>query len=215
MEEVELPEGSRWRILERAEDYIYPCDGSKAIRYLCECSCGTIKVVHKSHIKNGSSKSCGCLNREISSSMGGTGHCHTRTYKAWAGMKCRVKSTAERNKKYKGINVCDRWLTSFQNFLEDMGECPEGFELERKDSTKDYTPDNCCWASELRQAQNRGKFSNNTSGYTGVIWSKDHNKWRVYLHRNKKKIEGGLHVTIESAIAKRKELEQLYPMENV
>lgn len=208
MEELKLPEGSRWTILRRAEDYVYPKSGYHSVRYECRCTCGTVKIVHAAHIKNGSSKSCGCL-------KDGTSYTGTRTYAAWYNMKIRVKSKADNNKKYEGIAVCDRWLESFKNFLDDLGPCPEGMELERKDVTLGYCPENCCWASEVRQAQNRGKFSNNTSGFTGVAWSKDHNKWRVYLHRNKKKIEGGLHSTIESAIAKRRELEQLYPMEEV
>lgn len=215
MENVKLPEDSRWTILERVENYIYPGTGKASIRYLCRCECGKEKIVHKAHIKNGSSKSCGCLNREISSFRGGTGYTNTREYLAWQGMKSRVKSTSEKNQKYQGVEICQRWLDSFLNFLNDMGPCPDSYELERLDTNLGYFPKNCAWASETRQAQNRGKFSNNTSGYTGVCWSKEHNKWRVYLYRNKTRIEGGLFNDIKDAVTRRQQLELQYPMEEV
>lgn len=53
----------------------------------------------------------------------------------------------------KGITVCTRWMV-FSNFLADMGERPKGLTLERKDSTKGYTPDNCEWADKTTQARN-------------------------------------------------------------
>ncbi len=209
---ITLPEGSRWTVLARAEDYVYPKSGKRTIRYHCMCECGTEKVVHKAHITNGSSKSCGCLNREISSTKEGKGFTNTREYRAWAGMRQRVKSNADRNKCYQNIGICERWEDSFKNFLEDMGVCPEGFELERLDCNSRYGPENCIWASEARQSQNRGIYSNNTSGCKGVVWSKEHGKWRVFLQRNKIKYEGGLFESFEDAVGKRKLLERQYPM---
>lgn len=215
MENVKLPEDSRWTVLKRVEDYVYPSTGKSSIRYLCRCECGTEKVVHKAHMKNGSSKSCGCLNREISSSRGGTGYTNTREYLAWQGMKNRVKSTSEKNEKYQGVEICQRWLDSFLNFFNDMGPCPDKYELERLDTNLGYFPENCAWASETRQAQNKGMYKNNTSGVKGVTWSPQHGKWRVGIHRNKKRYEGGLYESLEDAAEARKRLEILYPMEGV
>lgn len=216
MENVNLPEDSRWTVLKRVDNYIYPSTGKTSIRYLCRCLCGKEKIVHKSHIQTGSSKSCGCLNREISSTVGGLTNRYKREYSCWMAMKARCSTTkqrSEKNSKYENISICQRWLDSFINFIEDMGECPRKFELERVDSSLGYFPENCMWASELRQSQNKGDYKNNTSGQKGVTWSKEHSKWRVYLYRDKKRIEGGLHDTLESAIAKRKELEIENPMQ--
>jgi hypothetical protein len=201
---------NRWLVVVRGEDYIYPSTGKSAIRYICSCDCGETKLVHKSHLKNGSSQSCGCLNREISSTAGGLSQ--TRAYRSWSGMIGRTdpNNTQASNQSYrdKGITCSEDWK-SFENFYRDMGDCPEGYELEREDVMGNYCKENCTWSDEVTQATNRTKFSNNTSGYTGVSWSEQHNKWRVGLYVNKIRYEGGLFEKDDfaSAVKARKALE--------
>jgi AP2 domain len=182
---------NRWLVEERAEDYIYPSTGRIGVRYKCLCDCGRVKSVHKSHLLNGSSQSCGCLSKEISTTHGLSG---TREYAAWSCMLDRCSKGGKGNEVYvqKGIKVCDRWKNSVTNFLEDMGNCPEGYEIDRIDTEGDYDPSNCRWADESTQAQNRGKFKNNTSGTTGVTLVKNYLKsgkenfyWRAIKVHNK------------------------------
>ncbi len=48
----------------------------------------------------------------------------------------------------KGIKVCERWLESFQNFLDDMGLTPPGTVLGRLNENEDFSPQNCKWMAK-------------------------------------------------------------------
>lgn len=72
------------------------------------------------------------------------------------------------NKNYKdyggrGITVCERW-NSFENFLLDMGEKPEGYSIERKDNNGNYEPDNCEWIPRGDQNKNTRRSLKNRKG---------------------------------------------------
>ncbi len=86
------------------------------------------------------------------------GKSKTSEYKSWAGMKercCRPNHPAYKNYGARGITVCDRWLESFENFLEDMGSKPTAeHSIDRVDNSKGYSPENCKWATNLEQGNN-------------------------------------------------------------
>lgn len=80
-----------------------------------------------------------------------------RTYSTWKAMKLRCYNKNVHNFKYyggKGITVCDRWIHSYPNFLEDMGPRPENKTIDRIDSSKGYFKENCRWATSYEQSQN-------------------------------------------------------------
>ena len=73
----------------------------------------------------------------------------------------KARCTWEKHKSWKyyggrGIKICERWLHSFEAFLQDMGEKPgPEFSIDRIDTNGDYEPKNCRWADKITQTRNR------------------------------------------------------------
>lgn len=115
----------------------------------------------------------------------------TKEYISWQNMKsrCYNKNTINyKNYGGRGIQVCERWMNSFDNFISDMGECPEGLTLDRIDNDGNYEPDNCRWTDRTTQNINNRKESRNKSGYIGVSWDKSRDRWYACIRRNGKKV---------------------------
>ena len=144
----------------------------------CRCACGGAVVVVGANLKNGNTRSCGCLRAEecgktgartaAANSRAGTEkrvkHGHARAvnrhplYSTWNSMKDRCRNP--RNPKYRlyggrGIRVCSRW-EDFVAFLADMGTKPSPkHSIDRIDNDGNYEPGNVRWATPHQQNRNR------------------------------------------------------------
>ena len=85
-------------------------------------------------------------------------------YTTYARMKQRCYDTNDDAYPYyggRGISVCNRWLDNFWNFVEDMGDRPEGHTLDREKVNGNYCPENCRWADNVTQSLNRRLWVHN------------------------------------------------------
>lgn len=147
----------RLKPFRRAEDGSRPKGGATS-RWLCQCDCGSQKIVATSALRAGVIRSCGCLARETVIARSKThGMKADDRYTTWRGMKERCRNP--RNHKWadyggRGITICDRWR-DFAAFCADMGERPAGHGIERIDNAKGYEPGNCRWATQKDQCRNK------------------------------------------------------------
>jgi hypothetical protein len=134
-------------------------------RVMVQCKCGTVKPVVVKDLLAGSYRSCGCYRATLLKEGLHSTHRHwvnrrpSPEYQSWnqAKQRCHNPLHAEYGKYgAKGIRMCERWLNSFEAFLEDMGPRPHpDMSLDRIDNTKGYEPGNCRWATKAEQAKNR------------------------------------------------------------
>lgn len=127
----------------------------------CECDCGNYSTVSTNNLNSGEVQRCkDCGNKRGNKTHGLT---NTRTYKLYQNMKTRCYNPNRDSwQRYggRGITVCERWLESYENFLADMGECPEGLTLDRINNDGNYEPSNCRWTNWSEQAKNRTIWQN-------------------------------------------------------
>ncbi len=134
-------------------------------RWLCKCSCGKEKIIRGYFLTSGHTQSCGCFHKAIITKHGRSQD--NRTYKSWCDIVQRC--TNPNNSRYKdyggrGITVCERWM-KFKNFLEDMGESPKGYQIDRIDNNKEYCKSNCQWVTS--KTNNRNKRNNHLEIFNG------------------------------------------------
>ncbi len=130
--------------------------------WLFRCDCGKEKPIRSSHVIQGRTKSCGCLNKELARTRGIRTHglIHTPEYRTWANMKDRCyRKTHPQWDSYggAGIIVCQQWKDSFETFLADMGPRPSPkHSIDRYPNPfGNYEPANCRWATQSQQMRNR------------------------------------------------------------
>ena len=122
-------------------------NGAKVRTAHCICQCGNAKDINLPHLRNGATKSCGCLHKEFVT-KGQITHndSGSRLHQCWSSMK-------KRSMLRKSCNVCAQWM-EYSNFKEWSlhNGYADDLVLCRNGDVGDYTPDNCRWDTQRSNA---------------------------------------------------------------
>ena len=145
-----------WTVLSRAKNSL---QGHS--RWLCECDCGTQRVVLGNSLRRGESTNCGCVAKEKLRKIN-TKHNKKRhpLYSVWIGMKKRCLNKNDHAYMYyggRGVTIHNEWINHFQSFYN--WAIKNGYKrnltLDRIDVNGNYEPSNCRWTDKKTQARNR------------------------------------------------------------
>lgn len=176
----------------------------KPSKWLCQCSCGNMKVVIGASLKNGGTKSCGCLHiQRNKEQFTKHGEYKEKLYSIHRAMFQRCTNPVHKAFHLyggRGISVCDEWkdYATFRNWALAFGY-QEGLSLDRKDTEQGYCPENCHWVSYQYQARNRRAQKGYTSQYIGVHWDQTREKWMATIGVRGKTVGLGRYISEEAA----------------
>lgn len=180
----------------------------KYTRWLCRCDCGNEKEVLSYCLKRGETTSCGCYHKEQAATQ------HTKhggrydaLYGVWIAMRDRCYNP--RNKDYpdygsRGICVCAEWLDkdtgykSFREWATGHGYA-KSLSIERINVNGNYEPENCRWATQKEQCNN--KRNNHLISFGGKTQTMT--QWADELGMNSRVLENRInryHWDIEKAL---------------
>lgn len=190
----------KWTALERSANK----NNSNQFYWLCRCDCGATKYVTGSTLKRGTTRSCGCLNSELSSArMKKHGMSGKHLYIVWNCMMSRCYNSKDKAFSHyggRGIKVCEEWkdFTVFHEWAKPL--YIEGTQLDREDNDLGYAEENCRFVSPFINACNKRKMESIT-GFTGV--SESYGKFRSQVNYEKTCYHLGSFPTIREAVEAR------------
>lgn len=185
---------NRWTVIgDRETKAIY---GQRRPFYLCQCDCGTQRILPEGNIKTGHSKSCGCHRADVSKTLHRThGMTGTRLYAIYRDMITRTTNPNYREFYLyggRGVFICQEWsvFESFRDWALSNGYASD-LTIERKDVNGNYSPANCTWITKSEQQRNKRNNHNLTAfGETKIVmeWARDPRcvvPWKCLYYRLK------------------------------
>ena len=151
----------RWTVIKISHTKKKRNSSSSEVYWLCQCECGTQKVLSGYVLKRGISKSCGCLQKELIKRRSTKhGMKNTRLYRIWHGIKGRCLNS--KDKAYplyggRGVTICKEWQDNFMNFYDWAinNNYSDKLTLDRINCNGNYEPSNCRWTTMKEQQRNR------------------------------------------------------------
>lgn len=199
-----------WTVLRRADHN----DKYGKPLWVCRCSCGSESLRTSHTLINGQSTCCGLCKRNTTPFLVRT-HSN-RLYHTWSEMRRRCAGNCTNHQYYKGkgISYVPEWddFDVFASWALANGYAP-GLEIDRIDSDKEYSPENCRWVSHKKNSRNRKARSNNRTGTPGVQprpLADGSISYRVTISSDNGKINVGTFHSLQEAVKARKAAELKY-----
>ena len=222
-------------VIKQAPDYICP-DGRKRSRWYCKCDCGNEDIiVYGSSLKNGNTKSCGCIRTNLIIERNKTDH---RKYCEYDlnGEYGIGYTTNNHSKFYFDLEDYEKikegaWIKDNKGYIKWTKRIVTEDGIKKKDlllhrivmnatdnkdidhinhNPEDNRKENLRFVTESQNMRNRKIPSNNTSGVKGVCFDKWSNKWVSRITYHNKNYSLGNFDNKEDAIAARKAAEEKY-----
>ena len=200
------------------------------LMWLCQCDCcgeNSLKVVYGFNLKNGNTQSCGCLQREIIGEFNKETKKKYNTYDLTG--EYGIGYTEEGEEFYFDLEDYDKikdyyWFKNKDEYIRTrldensslfmhrlVTNCPDDMEVDHEfHDTWDNRKEFLRIVTRSQNEMNKDLKSTNTSGVTGVSWSKRNEKWRPYISINGKQTGLGYYDDFDEAVQVRKEAEIEY-----
>lgn len=215
-------------VIERDEDYIQP-NGRHRTMWKCKCDCNKIITVHGDSLKNGYTKSCGCL-KSIAAITNGKKAKKYNDYEIQEDYVImytikdemfivdledfeyvRKHCWHKHHSGYFETTINKKKIRLHQFIMQIHGYFNQIIDHVHGEQSKyDNRKYNLRPATKSENNMNHKIRKDNKSGCSGVCWSKQRNKWKAYIGYGNKDIILGYFDNKDDAIRERMKAEVKY-----